>query len=1232
MYVKERNGMHTKGSVQMDRLGIDIGSKTLKLMLLDEDGRELFSSYEKHRGRISELLRDSIHSLIWRLGDRDVRISVAGSSGMRIAELFEIPFVQEVVALKRAVLASFPEADAVLEMGGEDTKLIYLGDPPEQRMNNVCAGGTGSFIEMMGGLMGERTTAMDRLAMGHTTIYLIASRCAVFAKSDVRPLMNAGARNEDIAASILDAVCIQAIAGLSAGRPLTGTVILLGGPFQYISSLRDSFCRVSGFDRDHAIVPEDAHLFVARGAALSKRASEPMRLSAFEEMLERSDFETRSGIGRLRPLFATENELAAFRERHSRTRVPRVTWPNADADLFLGVDAGSTTAKIALIDSTGALIDYDYHRHRGDVVGSLTRMMNRILQHLDSKYTMKRIVRRSCAVGYGEELCRAAFGIDDGEVETVAHLRAALAIDPEVDFLMDIGGQDVKCFYVDDGVIQDVVLNEACSSGCGSLFDSVSSSLNKNRRDFVGEAMRAKAPVDLGTRCTTFMNSRIRHALKEGVPSEDIAAGVCYATARNALFKVVRQPDFSKVGKHVVVQGGAFGNDALLRAFELETGAEVKRPDLAPIMAAWGAALLARDNWLSLRADDAESAEQARSKLVSLDAMNNMEVSKSVVRCDGCTNRCELRIARFDEKDKAAREGSGGKGRVLVTGNRCEHGAMMHGGAGRQHEALPNLVKYKRALISSYGKGAKTETGDHGASGMRVGIPKALALYDSYPFWKTLFSELGADVVDCEDPSDGTFKAGMGCIPAEAMCYPAKSVYGQAVDLVGRGASILFVPIVETPFARFGLAGIPFDEKPKTCPLVENMGAMLASNAAGSPLENARIVLADLRGSASPEDICEPIYDALAEAGFTFGMDDVRNAVNAASMEYRRFLDKIGEKAVEVIGQVDEGRFPAVLLIDHGYHAAEGISRNVDELIVESGYAVIEQGALGYVCADGENCKDADRESPCWFENTAAYECVERCMDHPDLQPVIMRSFGCGIDALSADALRNRLKDAGGIYTELKIDQIADMAAMRIRLRSLAYAHRQRKGASRAFELTAPPEAYSEHSTKPMRYEQRQRLREAQKARRDADGNWIVPDSYEGKPSWQEWDGQGATATSRVYDDAVHVSIVAPQGYLIEFDVDIPEDLPAPGQSGKHAGPNLEADSARAEGRKPRRTPYAHKYLGLYGVAGHTLEPGFSHAADPLNPDPAYAAAPRANPYAGATKPNYGPNYRKRAT
>ncbi len=1194
-----------------ERLGIDIGSKTLKLMLIDEKGNEVFSSYQKHKSKIGECLQESIHAVVWRIGDRDVRITVTGSSGMRISELFDIPFVQEVVALKRAVLESYPNADAVLEMGGEDTKLVYLTGAPEQRMNNICAGGTGSFIEMMGGLMGTRTASIGRLAMGYSTIYPIASRCAVFAKSDVRPLINAGARKEDIAASVLDAVCTQAIAGLSAGRPLTGTVLLLGGPFQHINALRDAFCRVSGFDRKHAIVPKDAHLFVARGAALSNRATDPMRLSDFEHMLAQTDFENDSGIDRLKPLFGSEEEIAEFRERHRKDRVPRVSMLNAGNDLFLGIDAGSTTAKIALIDAHGALVAYDYHRHRGDVIECLSKMLKNMMPDLRPQYLERRIVRRSCVVGYGEQLCRTAFGIDDGEVETVAHLRAARAIDPDVDFLLDIGGQDVKCFYVQDGMIQDVVLNEACSSGCGSLFDSVAKTFNRTRADFVSDAMHAQAPVDLGTRCTTFMNSRIRHAQKEGASKEDIAAGVCYATVRNALFKVVRQPDFSKVGKHIIVQGGAFGNDALLRAFELETGVEVKRPDLAPIMGAWGAALLARDAWLTQKRDDPAAAQQAESGLIDLEDATDLDVRKRVVRCNGCTNNCELRVTRFAvrESDIEKRvQGSTivpGTERILVTGNRCERGALMNGASAEKVVPPPNMVKYKRSLISAYKSiAADGEAIAANYQGVRVGIPKSLSLYESYPFWVTMFKSLGVKLVDGIEPSDAVFKKGMACIPAEGMCHPAKMIYGQAVDLVKKGAEIVFVPSVGTAFSRVGLAGYPCETDLMTCPLVEKMGDMLAGNAEGSPLSKARIAAPDLRLAKSLEDICVPIVEALGQAGLHIEREDAASAIRDASCEYRGFLEKLASRSNEIVKSIDEGEYPGIVLVGHAYHAAEGLSHGVDELLGELGYAVLER-IDSRIEARGSRLCDigkAREEESRWYENVDALQRIAECKSHPHIQPIIIRSFGCGIDALVADELRDRLREAGSIYTELKMDQIADLATVRIRLRSLAYAHKQREGEAGIFELTVPSEAYEDPMAKRLREKVANNEAKCDKANRPDEENAQTGNADAGSYTWETWMAEQNTETNCIFDNTVHVSILAPTGYIIEFDADVLGEPPKPGVGGLHIGPKVSANGGENARPKPRRTPYAHKYLGLRSVAGHTLKPGFSRAINPLDP------------------------------
>lgn len=1187
----------------MQRLGIDIGSKTLKLVLLDEQGRVVFSSYQKHRSKIDECLRDAIHAIVWRLGDRTVRITVTGSSGLRVSELFGIPFVQEVVALKRAVLEDYPEADAILEMGGEDTKLIYLTGTPEQRMNNICAGGTGSFIETMGGLMGARTSTISRLAMGYSTIYPIASRCAVFAKSDVRPLLNAGARKEDIAASVLDAVCTQAVAGLSAGRPITGKVILLGGPFQHISALRDAFCRVTGFDRAHAVVPKDAHLYVARGAATSRRASEPMGIAQFEEMIKTANFENENGITRLRPLFESEGEIAAFRERHRQKRVPRSMLINAGESLFLGVDAGSTTAKVALIDADGAVVAYDCLKHRGDVVGSVSRMMKTIFTQLYAPYSEKHVIRRSCVVGYGEKLCQAAFGIDKGEVETVAHLRAALAIDPQVDFLMDIGGQDIKCFYVHDGVIQDVVLNEACSSGCGSLFDSVVRNLGRGRSDVVGEAMRAKAPVDLGTRCTTFMNSRIRHAQKEGVPADDIIAGVCYATVRNALFKVVRQPDFSKVGNHIVVQGGAFANDALLRAFELETGVEVSRPDLSQIMGAWGAALLARDEWLACKRDYPDLAENMQSELIDPDTLESMDVKKKVVRCDICSNRCEMRITRFAARKDGLYGQESGTGtvydneRVLVTGNRCERGALAYGGKAEKHLPPPNILKMKRALIASYDKAVICQNADGDCAAAQevsvvFGIPKSLVLYESYPFWKTLLDRLNIATIAGAEPSSEVFRLGMSSIPSEGMCYPAKLVYGQAANLATRGAEALFMPIIGTAFARFGLAGAKTPEELATCPLVENLAPMVEGDSEGSLFEGVRIVSPDLRSVKTIDDMCEPIVRALAECGIERSADQVGRALNDARDEYRKFKARLAAGARKALAGIDAGKYPGIVLVGHGYHAVEGISHGIDELLGELGYAVLErvdypeaEDCAYDACTENEShAQSVFGSGPFWYENADALHRIDQCEGRRNLQPIIVRSFGCGIDALAADEERVRLNSAGDIYTELKIDQIMDLATVRIRLRSLAYAHRQREGALEMFPLTAPEEAYKPRgiqATPPTTLDETKRqTRKATAATRDSVDSappkrrrrWIVvpeePDSRE------------------KHTGPVQIDMPGPSDTRVRFEVPHIEGVPAPGSPAKGIGPTASQIEEAAAFSVPSGEVFNHSYQGLAYVEG----------------------------------------------
>ena len=1026
----------------MGRLGIDIGSKTIKVVVFDDDGNLVYSDYNYHYSRVKRYLHDAIHRIVWLSGDRDVEITVTGSAGMRVAELFNIPFVQEVVALKRAVNAKLPDIDVILEMGGEDTKLVYLTGVPEQRMNTICAGGTGGFIDAMAGLMGEKNENgnLNRLAMGYMAEYPIASRCAVFAKSDVRPLLNAGARKGDIIWSVLKAVCTQAIAGLSAGRPIRGKVALLGGPFEFIPALRNAFCTVTGMPQSDVVVPKEAHLFVATGAAISPEKSASIKLSDFEKRIVLTDFETAGGIERLPKLFDDQLEYDKFRLRHSECVLPRERYTtDATKNLFLGIDAGSTTIKMALIDEAGGIVAYEYDWNQGDIATSFPLMLRRIYGAYKGRWVGDRTLRRSCVIGYGENFCKAAYQVDTGEVETVAHLRAAREIEPDVDFLMDIGGQDIKCFYVRDGVIEDIVLNEACSSGCGSLFDSIARSVKMNKDAFSEAALFAKNPVDLGVRCSTFMDSRVKHAQKEGVPIEDIAAGVCYSTARNALYKVVRQPDFKKVGTHVVVQGGAFANDALLRAFELETGVEVKRPDLSQIMGAYGAALLARDEWLSLRETDERAALAMKSSILPADQIGSRVAKTTTERCGLCTNNCRLVVTTFTSMLT-------GEVNSIVSGNRCERGAAAYNAASEVKATPPNMVKTKKALLDSYDRAQVGDADAAGGAGAHlVGIPRALALYESYPFWKTFFAALGMRTTTAADSSEELFRRGMASIPAEGACYPSKLTYGHCLDAVEQGADILFVPDMGATFARDGLLGLGVAAGLRECPLIERAGTLVAENRDDTPIAAATMLVPDLRACVTLADAVEPLVAAFAQAGLTVGRAEVEAALEAARAEYQAFFDKLAAANAKVLARVDAGEFKGALVAGHSYHNDPGINHGIDGLLGELGFAVLEQVDYDFA-AHAAAPADTAAQLYDWTVNRDLRYSIDASESHPGLQIIIPRSFGCGIDAVAADAAHDRIRRSGRVFAELKIDQIVDLAAVRIRLRSLDYAMRQREG------------------------------------------------------------------------------------------------------------------------------------------------------------------------------------------
>lgn len=765
-------------------IGLDIGSTTVKMVLLDGGLHPVHHCYQRHHSDMRSAVRDLLHETAAIVGESPVGMLITGSGGLGLAERLSVGFVQEVVAVRTAVRSLVPDADVVIELGGEDAKIVYLSGSVEERMNGSCAGGTGAFLDQMASLLQTDSAGLDALAADATTIYPIAARCGVFAKTDVQPLLNQGARREDVAASILQSVVTQTISGLACGRPIKGKVVFLGGPLNYLPQLRARFVETLGADATSTVCPTNAHLVVATGAALSARDGDA--LDTLPWILERLDG-LRTDVGSegiLPPLFTSTEEYTRFTERHGRAVVPRRDLDTFSGPVYLGIDAGSTTFKAALVGPEGELLYSHYEANHGDIISSARRTLRALYEALPPTVH----IAASVVTGYGEGLLHTGFRVDRGEIETIAHARAARELAPDVDFILDIGGQDMKCLHITDGVIDRIMLNEACSSGCGSFIETFAKSLGLSLSSFVFQALFAERPVDLGSRCTVFMNSRVRQAQKEGASVADIAAGLCYSVVKNALYKVIRVRDLSDLGSRVVVQGGTFVNDAILRAFETLTGSQVLRPDIAGLMGAWGAALLARDH----------ARPGAVSTLLSADEVEGLEVAQRTSRCRGCANRCLLTISRFD--------GS----RSYVSGNRCERGSTEEGSAAATAPtapaaapkaapspapagsgptaapasapaATPDLFRYKYQKLFDR-EPLAVEAAPRGA----VGIPRALNMYENYPFWFTLFTSLGFRVVLSARTTGRTYQAGIDSIPSESVCYPAKLAHGHVEDLISR--------------------------------------------------------------------------------------------------------------------------------------------------------------------------------------------------------------------------------------------------------------------------------------------------------------------------------------------------------------------------------------------------------------------------------------------------------------
>ncbi|MBO6147150.1 MAG: 2-hydroxyacyl-CoA dehydratase [Lachnospiraceae bacterium] len=976
-------------------LGIDIGSTTVKVALMDKDMNILFSDYRRHFANIKETLADLIEDAFTVTGDVTVAPAITGSGGLTLADAIGVPFNQEVVAVSTALKHYAPQTDVAIELGGEDAKIIYFEHGNiEQRMNGICAGGTGSFIDQMASLIQTDATGLNELAKDFGSLYTIAARCGVFAKSDIQPLINEGARKEDLAASIFQAVVNQTISGLACGKPIRGHVAFLGGPLHFLSELRASFIRTLKLDDEHAIMPEDSHLFAAIGSAMSHDDKHSRPLSDLVEVL-RSPIHLEFEVARMEPLFANEDEYRTFEERHALATVKKAPLESYSGNAYLGIDAGSTTTKCALISEDGDLLYSFYSNNNGS---PLLTAIESIKDIYDKKPDSVHIAG-ACSTGYGEALIQSALKLDEGEVETVAHYYAAAHFRPDVDCILDIGGQDMKCIRIKNHTVDSVMLNEACSSGCGSFLETFAKSLNMSVEDFASAALFAAHPIDLGTRCTVFMNSKVKQAQKEGAGVDDISAGLAYSVIKNALFKVIKVSDADELGRVIVVQGGTFYNNAVLRSLERIAGVEVVRPDIAGIMGAFGAALIAKER----------HAEGTASTMLSINEIRSLQFTTSMTKCQGCTNHCRLTINRFTG------------GRTFISGNRCEKGL----GRAKTNEDVPNLFDWKMKRIFGY-----EPLEGYDAPRGTVGIPRALNMYEDYPFWFTFFTRLGYRVILSPPASHNIYELGIESIPSESECYPAKLAHGHIQWLINNGIKFIFYPSLFYERNEFKEAGNHFN-----CPIVTSYSENIKNN-----VEDLKANSIDFRNPFIAFDSPEDIYPRLIEALPEVDPEEIVRAVFDAWDEQAAFRAEVAAKGEETIRWIEENKGRGIVLAGRPYHIDPEINHGIPELITSHRVAVLTEDSVSHLGKVERPLRVIDQ----WMYHSRLYAAASFVKHRDDIDLIQLNSFGCGLDAVTTDQVSEILESGDKIYTCLKIDEVNNLGAARIRVRSLLAALRVR--------------------------------------------------------------------------------------------------------------------------------------------------------------------------------------------
>ena len=977
-------------------LGIDIGSTTVKIAILDADHNILFSDYERHYANIRETLSSLLTRAYNQLGNLTLHPMITGSGGLTLANHLGVPFTQEVIAVATSLKELAPKTDVAIELGGEDAKIIYFeGGNVEQRMNGICAGGTGSFIDQMASLIQTDASGLNEYAKNYKSLYAIAARCGVFAKTDIQPLINEGATKEDLAASIFQAVVNQTISGLACGKPIRGHVAFLGGPLHFLSELKVAFIRTLNLDEEHIIDTDNSHLFAAIGSALNAKEEVSYTM---EEMVNKlsSDIKMEFEVERMEPLFADKAAYEEFSARHSRHHVASADLTSYKGKAFLGIDAGSTTTKIALVGEDGSLLYSFYSSNDGSPLKTAIRSLKEIYEQLPEDVH----IVRSCSTGYGEALMKAAFLLDDGEVETVAHYYAAAFFNPAVDCILDIGGQDMKCIKIKNQTVDSVQLNEACSSGCGSFIETFAKSLNYSVQDFAKAALFAEHPIDLGTRCTVFMNSKVKQAQKEGASVADISAGLAYSVIKNALFKVIKVSDASELGKNIVVQGGTFYNDAVLRSFEKIADCEAIRPDIAGIMGAFGAALIAREHY----EDGQESTMLSYKKLCGL------QYETSMAKCKGCTNSCRLTINRF----------SGG--RQFISGNRCERGI----GGQKNANNVPNLFEYKLQRLFSYPSLDPTQ-----APRGTVGIPRVLNMYENYPFWHTFFTRLGYRVVLSPSSNRKIYELGIESIPSESECYPAKLAHGHVTWLINQGVDFIFYPALF--YERDEVEGA---NNHYNCPIVTSYSENIKNN-----VEEISRGQMKLRNPFMSFRDIDTVTQALLREFSELPAGEVRTAAKAAWAELanaRKDIQKKGEETLDYLAKTGKR---GIVLAGRPYHIDPEINHGIPELITSFDMAVLTEDSISHLGHPERPLIVSDQ----WMYHSRLYAAASYVKKVENLDLIQLNSFGCGLDAVTTDQVNDILSGSDKIYTCLKIDEVNNLGAARIRVRSLLSAIKVRE-------------------------------------------------------------------------------------------------------------------------------------------------------------------------------------------